>query len=440
MTQSDWKTDYQSRLTTPDRAVERLEAGWRLMLPTLAGAPTALLAAMGKALREERISGLTAGMILPAGNVAEHLLDPAVAGRLQWDSLFCGGVDRPGVNDGTHDMTPMHFSQTPRIMESWGGGVQAVMSLVSPPDENGYMSLGLATDYTKPFMKLAQYRVVEVNPNVPRVGGDCLVHVSEVDAIVESDEEIIELPNTPFNAEDKIIGGHIAERIADGATIQLGYGALPGAVATCLTDHKHLGIHTEMFVDNMRVLMECGAVDNSQKTLHPGKSIYTFCAGTKETYQFLHENPDIEAYPVEYVNDPYVIGRNDKMVTINATVAVDLTGQACSESIGGRQYSGSGGQADFVRGAFLSDGGQSFLGTYATAKGGEVSCIVDMLPQGSVVTTARTDIDMVVSEFGVAELKGRSLRARAQALIAIAHPKFRDDLQEKAKARGLGPR
>lgn len=439
MASSDWKNEYSSRLVTPDEAVARIEPGWRLILPTLAGTPGALVAALGRALREGTIADFTAGMILPAGNIADHLFDPAIADRFHWDTLFCGAGDRPGVNDGTYDMTPMHFSQMPRIMEHWMG-VQATMTLASPPDDEGYMSLGISVDYTKTLLRIADYRVVEVNPNVPRVFGDCRVHVSEVEAIVESDEPLVELPNPPVNAEDEIIGRLIAERIPDGATIQLGYGAVPSAVATCLTDHKHLGIHTEMFVDNMRMLMECGAVDNSQKTLHPGKSIYTFCAGTAETYKFLHENPEIEAYPVEYSNDPYLIGRNDKMVTINATVAVDLTGQACSESIGARQYSGSGGQTDFVRGAFFSEGGQSFLGTYATAKGGELSSIVSTLPEGSVVTTQRTDIDMVVTEYGVAELKGRSLRDRAQALIAIAHPKFRDSLQEAAQARGLGLR
>jgi acyl-CoA hydrolase len=204
-----------------------------------------------------------------------------------------------------------------------------------------------------------------------------------------------------------------------------------------LRGHSHLGIHTEMFVDAMRVLMQEGVVDNSRKSINPGKAPYTFVAGTRQTYDFLHENPAIEGHPVDYTNDISVIAQHKGMVVINATIAVDLTGQACSESIGGMQYSGTGGQADFVRGAMLAEGGRSFLATHATAKGGDVSCIVGGLSPGSVVTTARTDMDMVVTEFGVAELRGKSLSERAQALINIAHPKFRDGLQEEAAARGL---
>ena len=438
-TRASWKSTYQERLTTADEAVSRLQPGQRLILPTLAGAPPALVAALGAAARAGTLPKVRISAILAGPDIATHLHDPALAHCFEWDSLFCGGSDRSGVFEGVYDMTPMHFGQMPRIMAR-DMAIGAVMTLVSPPDAEGYMSLGISIDYTKSLVDAVELRVVEVNPNVPRVFGDCQVHVSAVDAIVESDAAIFELPNPPMTPEDERIGQFIAERIPDGATIQLGYGAVPSAVALSLKDHKHLGIHTEMFVDNMRYLMEAGVVDNSRKSLHPGKTLYTFCAGTRETYEFLHENPEIEGRPVEYTNDPSVIGRNNNMVSINATVAVDLTGQACSESIGGRQYSGTGGQLDFVRGTFLSDGGQSFLGTYATAKSGAVSCIVGGLPPGSVVTAPRADMDMVVTEFGVAELRGRSLRERAQALIAIAHPKFHDTLQAEARSRGLGPR
>ena len=434
--QSDWQSEYKRRLQSADEAVGRLEDGQRLILPTLAGQPPGLIAAMGRRLRDGKLARVRPSTILPTPNLAAALLQPEHSDYLDWDSLFCGNSDRLGVFEGRYDMTPMHFGQMPKIMRE-NMQVGAVMTLASPPDADGYMSIGISIDYTKSLIDWARLSVVEVNPNVPRVFGDCRVHVSEVSAIVESDDDIFELPNPPGTPEDEKIGALIAERIPDGATIQLGYGAAPSAVGLCLLDHKHLGIHTEMFVDAMRVLMDAGVADNSRKSINPGKTFYTFAAGIRETYDFLHENPAIEGHPVEYTNDPFIIAQHKGMIAINATIAVDLTGQACSESIGGMQYSGTGGQADFIRGAMRADGGRSFLATHATAKDGAVSCIVGGLSPGSVITTARTDIDMLVTEFGIAELRGRSLRERAQALIAVAHPKFRDGLQEEAAKRGL---
>ncbi|MEE8173281.1 MAG: acetyl-CoA hydrolase/transferase C-terminal domain-containing protein [Alphaproteobacteria bacterium] len=433
---SDWRSEYKQRLQSADDAVSRLQDNQRLILPTLAGQPPGLMAAMGRRLRDGTLARVRAGTILPVPDLAEALLQPEFSDRFDWDSLFCGTSDRLGVFEGRYDMTPMHFGQMPKIMRD-DMKVGAVMTLVSPPDSDGYMSIGISIDYTKTLIDSAGFSVVEVNPNVPRVFGDCLVHVSEVDAIVENESEIFELPNPPGTPEDEKNGALIAERIPNGATIQLGYGAAPSAVGLCLLGHEHLGIHTEMFVDAMRVLMQEGVVDNSRKSINSGKTLYTFTAGTRQTYDFLHENPAIEGHPVDYTNDTFVIAQHKGMVAINATIAVDLTGQACSESIGGMQYSGTGGQADFVRGAMMAEGGRSFLATHATAKDGAVSCIVDSLSPGSVVTTARADVDMVVTEFGVAELRGKSLRERAQALIAVAHPKFRNGLQEEAGKRGL---
>ena len=433
---SDWQQEYEERLCTADEAAGRLQDGERLMLPTLAGQPPAILAAMGQRLSNGTLACVRTSTILPGPDVGDTLLLPEFADRFEWDSLFCGGSDRSGVFEGIYDMTPMHFGQMPKIMRD-DMKVGAVATLASPPDADGYMSLGISIDYTKPLIDSGCFSAVEVNPNVPRVFGDCRVHVSEADAIVESENQIFELANPPVKPEDEKIGTFIAERIANGATVQLGYGAAPSAVGLSLRGHKHLGVHTEMFVDAMRVLMEEGVVDNSQKSIHPGKTLYTFAAGTRATYDFLHENPAIEGRRVEYTNNVSVIAQHDGMVSINATISIDLTGQACSESIGARQYSGSGGQVDFVRGAMMAEGGRSFLVTHATAKGGDLSCIVADLAPGSVVTTARADVDMVVTEYGVAELRGKSLRERAQALIAIAHPKFRDGLQEAAGKRGL---
>ncbi len=436
---TDWRSEYNKRLQSADEAIARMQNGQRLMLPTLAGQPPALLAAMGRAIRDGSLADVRAGTILPGPDIARALLQPEHAELIYWDSLFCGGSDRPGVFEGRYDMTPMHFGQMPKIMRD-DMQVGAVMTLATPPDDQGYMSLGISIDYTKPLIESSCFSAVEVNSRVPRVSGDSLVHVSQVDAIVEHESEIFELANPPSTPEDEKIGAFIAERIPDGATIQLGYGAAPSAVGLSLRGHKHLGIHTEMFVDAMRVLTEEGVVDNSRKTINPGKTLYTFTAGTRETYDFLHENPQIEGHPVDLTNDTAYIAQHKGMVVINATIAVDLTGQACSESIGGMQYSGTGGQAEFIRGAMMAEGGRSFVATHSTAKNGELSCIVAGLEPGSVVTTARTDMDMLVTEFGVAELRGKSLSERAQALIGVAHPKFSDDLQKEARKRGLGAR
>jgi len=433
---NDWQSEYKLKLQSADDVVSQLQDGQRLIFPTLAGQPHSLIAAMGRRLRIGNLARVRTGTILPTPYLAQALLQPEHSGQIEWDSLFCSSSDRTGIYEGRYDMTPMHFGQMPKIMRE-DMQVDAVMTLASPPDPDGYMCIGLSIDYTKSLIDSATFSAVEVNPNVPRVFGDCRVHVSEVDAIVESGDGIFELPNPPSTPEDEKIGGFIAERIPDGATIQLGYGAAPSAVGLCLLDHKHLGIHTEMFVDAMRVLMQAGVVDNSRKSINPGKTLYTFVAGARDTYDFLHENPAIEGHPVARTNDTSLIAQHKGMVAINATIAVDLTGQACSESIGGMQYSGTGGQAEFVRGAMMAEGGRAFIATHATAKNSTISCIVGGLEPGSVVTTGRADMDMVVTEFGVAELRGKSLSERAQALIAIAHPKFRDGLQEQAATRGL---
>jgi acyl-CoA hydrolase len=436
---SDWASDYRKRLMAPEKAVLLFKDGQRIAIPTIAGEPPALVRALGQAAERGTAARLTMSSILPGSYTSAHLLKPACRERIHWDSWFCGGGDRDAVFAGIYDMTPMHFGQLPHVLKR-DRPYDGVITVVSPPDEEGYVTPSFAVDYTKALVETGTIKIAEVNPNVPRVYGDCRLHVSLFDAIVESDDPIMELTTPPMTAEDEAIGRFIAERIPDGATVQIGFGGVPSAVGLAHRDHKHLGVHTEMFGDALRVLMERGVVDNSRKTLNPGVSVYTFCVATKETYRFLHENPDISAHPVDYTNDPQVIAQHDDMISVNGTIMIDLTGQACSESIGPKQYSGTGGQVDFVRGAVMAKGGRSFIAAYATAIDGETSRIVDMLPPGAVVTTPRTDIDCFVTEYGVAQLRGKSLRERAQALIAVAHPKFRDELQRQARARGLGPR
>ncbi len=302
-------------------------------------------------------------------------------------------------------------------------------------DEHGYFTCSLSVAYTMAALKKAQKVVVQVNEHCPRTHGNCHIHISEVDFILESSDPLVELPIPPVTAVEEAIGGYIAELIEDGSTLQLGIGGIPNAVCRALLQKHDLGIHTEMITDGMVDLLQSGAANNSQKTLNPGKTIGTFALGTRRLYQFMHDNPTIEMHPVDYTNDPYIIGQHRKMVSINATIEVDLLGQCASESLGTLHWSGTGGQADFVRGATRSEGGKSFITLPATAKRGSLSRIVPTLQPGAVVTTNKNEVDYVVTEFGVAHLRGRSARQRAAALIAIAHPDFRAELT--AAARGM---
>ncbi len=304
---------------------------------------------------------------------------------------------------------------------------------VSPPDEHGFCSFGLSVDIIKPGAEKAKTVVAEVNAQMPRTLGDSFIHVSKLSYVVESDRPLLELPREPFTDVHNRIGSHIAERIDDGSTLQLGIGAIPDAVLSQLEHKRHLGIHTEMFADGVMDLFEAGVITNEKKTLHPGKIVSSFLMGSRALYDFVDNNPVVEMHPSHYVNDPYIIAKNDKMVSINSAISIDLTGQVNSDSIGTTFYSGIGGQVDFVRGANRSKGGKSFLAFPSTAKAGQVSRVVPILAPGAGVVTSRGDVDFVVTEYGAAQLHGRSIRERARSLINIAHPKFRDDLEKFAK-------
>jgi itaconate CoA-transferase len=314
--------------------------------------------------------------------------------------------------------------------------IDVAMVCVSPMDRHGYMSLGVNVDTNKAAIAAADLVLAEVNPRMPRVHGDSWVHVSEVDALVEHEAPLAELPMAPARSEDAAMGALIAEMIPDGATIQLGIGGVPNAVAKALHGHRDLGIHTEMFVDSMVDLIETGVANGSRKTLHPGKAVFAFAAGSTRMYAFLDDNPGLEAHPVSYTNFPPNIAKNRDLISVNSTLEIDLTGQCCSESMGAAQFSGTGGQHDFARGPFDAPGGKSIIAFYSTAKDGAVSRVVPTLKPGAVVTTPRTEVHWVVSEHGAANLKGKSTRERARALIGLAHPRFRDELTREAKALG----
>ena len=430
-----WRDEYRARVRGADEALDLITDGASIVQALGAGEPPALLEAIAGAARDGRFSSLTMRSLLPFGASKSTILSPDVAGVIRWNSLFVSGADREAVQSHRADFTPNYFHQVPRLLTEFIP-VDVCIASVSPMDEHGFMSFGVSVDYTSTAARVAKHLIVEVNEQMPRVHGNCFIHVSDVDAIVEHDAPLPELPTPATRPEDEAMGKLIAEMVPDGATIQLGIGGVPNAVAQSLRDHQDLGIHSEMFTDSMVDLIEDGVATGSKKTFHPGKALFAFAAGSERMYRFLDDNPYVEGHPVSYTNFPPNIARNDNLTSVNSTIEVDLTGQCCSESMGAVQFSGTGGQHDFARGAFDSRGGKSIIAFYSTAKGGEVSRVVPTLTPGSVVTTPRMEVQYVVSEYGVAQLKGKSLRERAQALIGLAHPKFRDWLTAEAKQLG----
>ncbi|MGE5174987.1 MAG: acetyl-CoA hydrolase/transferase family protein [Hyphomicrobiales bacterium] len=362
---------------------------------------------------------------------------PGMEPHFRHIALFSGKNVRGAINEGRADYVPIFLSEIPRLFTSGRLPVDVALIQVSPPDEHGFCSYGVGVDTTKAAAEAARIVIAQVNPNMPRVLGDNFIHVRKLAAIVEVDVPLVELPRVRMTEDVEEIGRLVASLIEDGATLQLGIGGIPDAVLHYVRDRKHLGIHTEMFSDGMVELVEEGIVTNERKTLHPGKIVASFVLGTRPLFDFIHNNPIVEFHPTEYVNDPFVIAQNERMTSVNSAIEVDLTGQVCSDSIGNSIYSGFGGQVDFVRGASRAKGGKAVIALRSTAKDGNVSRISVSLDDGAGVVTSRADVHFVVTEFGIADLHGKSLRERAKALIAIAHPRFRDELTEGAKARRL---
>lgn len=423
---------YRAKLRTADEAVAMIPDGAFVVQSNAVGEPPSLLEATARRARNGGFTQLTMTSLLPLSASAKTILAADLGHVIRWQSIFASGADRGLIETGCASYSPAFFHQVPRIYREFLD-IDVALLQVSRVDRHGYMSLGVSVDTSRAAIDAADLVLVEVNPHMPRVHGDAWVHISEVDAVVESDVPLIELPVPPARPEDTAMGEIIAKMIPDGATIQLGIGGVPNAVAKSLRSHKDLGVHTEMFVDAMVDLIEAGVITGRRKTFHPGKVLYAFAAGSRRMYEFLDDNPLIEAHPVSYTNFPPNIARNDNLISVNSTIEIDLTGQCCSESMGATQWSGTGGQHDFARGAFDSNGGKSIIAFYSTAKGGEVSRVVPTLKPGAVVTTPRTEIHWVVSEHGAACLKGKSTSERARALIGLAHPRFRDELTAQAK-------
>ncbi len=356
------------------------------------------------------------------GTMRKHLLHM---------SYFLSPVTRPAFHGGGCELVPNNFSEVPRLLEE-STKCSMVLAAAAPMDRHGYFSLGTNCDYVAPFIGRVPF-FLEVNARMPRTFGRNQVHVSQVVGRVEVDRPLVEFERAQPSEVDERIAEHVAERVPDGATIQAGIGSIPNALLAGLRDHRHLGVHTELLSDALMDLVESGVVTGTRKSLFPGKVVTTFAFGTKLLYDFLHENSVVEFLPVDYVNDPRVIAEEDRFVSINATTEVDLIGQCASETIGGRYWSSSGGQADFARGAMYSREGRAFVVLPSTAAGGAVSRIQATLTPGSIVTTLKNTVDHVVTEHGVADMRGRSISQRAAALIAIADPKFRDELEQRAR-------
>ena len=426
---------YQAKMMTADEAVAMIRDGSLIVQGNAVGEPPALITAVAERAKSGGFTDITMTSLLPMSTSATTILAPELKDIIHWESLFASGADRQALSSGAAVYNPAFFHQIPRLFEEYMD-IDVSMICVSRMDRHGYMSLGTNVDTNKAAIAKADLVLAEVNEQMPRVHGTGWVHVSEVDAIVENDTALNELPVPRDREEDQLMGEIISEMIPNGATIQLGIGGVPAAVAKSLMNHSDLGIHTEMFVDPMVDLVESGVANGSKKTFHAGKAVYAFAAGSRRMYEFLDDNPYIEAHPVSYINFPPNIAKNDNLVSVNSTIEVDLTGQCCSESMGSTQFSGTGGQHDYARGAFDSRGGKSIIAFYSTAKSGEVSRIVPTLTPGAVVTTPRTEVQWVVSEYGAADLKGKSSRERAKALIGLAHPKFRDWLTDEAKQLG----
>ncbi len=427
---------YKRKLKTAEEIVKLIKSGDICASPSAAGEPQALVDALTERVLKEGLTGIQHHLLLPCR--AWRYLQPDLAGKMTFVSWFTSGAARAAIKEGRADFIPNYYYEVPRY---WDDMLEpnVAYAMVSPMDKHGYMSFGVAASEPRAQFRSAKLRFVECNPNMPRThgSGDNIIHISEVDAVCESNKPLPQLPEAQVTAKDEAIGNFIVERIKDGACVQLGIGGMPNVVGKKLEARKNLGLHTEMFTESMVGLIESGAVDNSRKAINRGKTVASFALGSQKMYDFLDDNPGVEFCSIGYTNDPRVVSQNDNVVSINACVEVDLIGQVCSESVGPRNISGTGGQLDFVRGANWSKGGQAFIATLSTTPEDARSCIVPMLAQGAHITTPKGDVDHIVTEYGIAKLKGKTASQRAKALIAIAHPKFREELTAAAKKMNL---
>ena len=434
---SKMKERYPEKFVSEERIFSHIHPGDRIFIGTGCGEPQYLVRALINYVQShpkaffdaEVLQVWTLGVSPYTGEEFKH--------NFRHNSFFIGNNTREAINRGMADYSPIFFSAVPHLFRSRRIPVDVALIQCSPPDEHGFMSLGISVDIVKAAVEAASLVIVQVNANMPRVHGDTFIHIEDVAFVIPYDEPLLEYEASVSDEIAQRIGKYVARIVQNGDTIQVGYGSLPNAIMVNLTDKRHLGFHSELLSDGIADLMKKGVIDNSRKVIDRGKAVASFCLGKRGTYEFLHDNPAIEFKPVDYTNNPLIIARNRNMTAINSALEIDLTGQATSDSIGKTFYSGVGGHADFMRGALLSEGGKTILTIQSTAEDGTISRIVPCLSEGAGVTLTRGDVHYVVTEYGIAYLHGKNIRERAMDLIAIAHPKFRPWLIEEAKRQSL---
>jgi len=428
-----WFDDYKKKLSSIEEAVSAVESKNRVYISGNAATPFRLTEALSQ--RKDELNDVEITHVLLLGD--DPLSKPGMEEHFRHNSLFVGPADRAAVNDGRADYTPVFLYEIPQLFYFDLLPLDVAFLHVSPPDEHGFVSLGVECLASKAAAETAKMVIAQVNDRMPRTLGDSFLHISRLAKLIEVSDELPELNIPTFTEVEKKIGGYIAELVDDGCTLQLGIGGIPNAALKAMFNKRDLGIHTEMVSDGIVEAINAGVITGAKKTLHPGKVIATFYFGTKDLYDFIDNNPIFETHPTNYTNHPFIVGQNEKMIAINSAIEVDLTGQVCSDSIGTRIYSGFGGQVDFIRGAAQSKGGRPIIALPSSAKNDTISKIVPTLQIGAGVVTTRADVHYVVTEYGVAYLHGKNLKERAKALIEIAHPNFRPQLEEAAKKRKL---
>lgn len=422
---NNWRQKYRDKIVSAERALQAVQSGDRVVLGHACGEPPVLVEAL--VARASELSNVEIVHMVAMGPA--EFTKPEMELSFRFNGFFLGAPTRTAVQENRGAFTPCFFGEVPRLFKDKILPVDVVLMQVTPPDEQGFCSYGLSVDYTQAAAESAHIVIAQMNRKLPHTGGS-KIHLDALTWIVECDSPMVELQPPKLTEVERQIGDYVASLIPDGATLQMGIGGIPDAALLSLYDKKDLGIHSEMFSDGVVALADAGVITNRKKTINRGKFVGTFLMGTSKLYNFVHNNPDVELHPVDYVNDPWVIGQHEKMISINSALQVDLTGQVNAEMIGNVQFSGVGGQVDFVRGASRSKGGKSIIALPSTAAKGRISRICRELDAGAAVSTSRNDVHYVVTEFGVADLRGKTLQRRAESLIAIAHPKFREELSK----------
>ncbi len=433
----NWQEEYNSKLISMTEAVSLVQSGMTLSIGIAASEPVGMLEELAR--QADRLENVTTWTCLPM-RAYDIFMKPEMEGRIFKQVQFYGAPDRAVHHEGRVSYTPnnLHRAGTDKLI-GHGGKLDILLGVCTPPNAEGLVSLSMGAVVEREMIDAADLVILEVNRNLPWTDGDVVIPLSLVDHFVEFDSPLVQVPPAASNEIEKLIGHHVAEFIDDGSTVQLGIGGMPTAVADFIADRRHLGVHSELLVDGIYKLWKSGAADNSRKTLHPGKFVATFAIGTQPLYDFMNDCPDVLIMRGSYVNNPYIIAKNHRMISINTAIQVDVMGQVCSQSLGTRHFSGTGGQLDTHRGAQMSEGGKGIIALRSTAKNGTISTIVPTLSPGAGVTVPSQDVDTIVTEYGNAQLRGLSVKDRMEALISIAHPDFRESIREESHRLGIVP-